>query len=75
MQVRSPAPPLVALVGLLGILIGEQIIPVSKQLRTAAPFLTARSQSPTIDHLFGELPGRQGAEFGLIIRNNESQSS
>jgi len=32
LNVRSPAPPLVALVGLLGILIGEQVIPVSKQL-------------------------------------------
>jgi len=29
--VRSPAPPLIALVGLLGILAGEQLIPVSKQ--------------------------------------------
>ncbi|PYM53063.1 MAG: XapX domain-containing protein, partial [Candidatus Rokuibacteriota bacterium] len=27
-NVRSPAPPVVALVGLLGILLGEQIIPV-----------------------------------------------
>ncbi len=32
LDVRSPAPPLVALVGLLGILVGEQIIPVGKQL-------------------------------------------
>ena len=31
-NVRSPAPPVVALVGLLGILAGEQIIPVGKQL-------------------------------------------
>ena len=31
LDVRSPAPPLVALVGLLGILIGEQVIPLSKQ--------------------------------------------
>jgi XapX domain-containing protein len=29
--VRSPAPPLVALVGLLGILGGEQLIPVTRQ--------------------------------------------
>jgi XapX domain-containing protein len=32
LNVRSPAPPLVALVGLLGILVGEQVIPVGKQL-------------------------------------------
>ena len=31
-QVRSPAPPVIALVGLLGILLGEQIPPLVKQL-------------------------------------------
>jgi XapX domain-containing protein len=35
LQVRSPAPPLVALVGLLGILAGEQAIPVGKQVFAA----------------------------------------
>ena len=30
--VRSPAPPIVALVGLAGILLGEQIIPLAKRL-------------------------------------------
>lgn len=28
LNVRSPAPPVIALVGLLGILIGEQIVPL-----------------------------------------------
>lgn len=32
LNVRSPAPPVVALVGLLGILVGEQIIPLAKTL-------------------------------------------
>lgn len=30
LQVRSPAPPAIALVGLLGMLIGEQIVPMVK---------------------------------------------
>jgi XapX domain-containing protein len=30
-QVRSPAPPVIALVGLLGILVGEQLPPFLKQ--------------------------------------------
>ena len=30
--VRSPAPPIVALIGLAGILVGEQIIPLAKRL-------------------------------------------
>ena len=31
-NVRSPAPPLIALLGLLGMLIGEQAIPSARQL-------------------------------------------
>ncbi len=32
LNVKSPAPPLVALVGLLGIVIGEQILPLIRNL-------------------------------------------
>lgn len=32
LNVRSPAPPVVALIGLLGILLGEQIVPRARQL-------------------------------------------
>lgn len=32
LQVRSPAPPVVALIGLFGILIGEQIPPLAKRI-------------------------------------------
>jgi XapX domain-containing protein len=37
MQVRSPAPPAIALLGLLGMLIGEQIVPVVKQWIAGQP--------------------------------------
>ncbi|MBB4857797.1 XapX domain-containing protein [Novosphingobium chloroacetimidivorans] len=30
--VRSPAPPVIALVGLMGILLGEQAVPVARSL-------------------------------------------
>ncbi len=30
--VRSPAPPIVALVGLAGILLGEQLVPIAKRI-------------------------------------------
>jgi XapX domain-containing protein len=43
--VRSPAPPLIALVGLLGILGGEQLVPVSKQYFSAA-IHAAMSRAP-----------------------------
>lgn len=36
-NVRSPAPPAIALIGLLGMLIGEQIVPVAKRLLDGAP--------------------------------------
>jgi XapX domain-containing protein len=32
LSVRSPAPPLIALVGLLGMLTGEQVVPTGKRL-------------------------------------------
>jgi XapX domain-containing protein len=58
LNVRSPAPPLVALVGLLGILIGEQVIPVGKQLLTGTSLAAACRDAKCAPHLFGELPGR-----------------
>lgn len=58
LNVRSPAPPLVALVGLLGILVGEQIIPVSKEVLSGSSFLGACHDAKCISHLFGMLPGR-----------------
>jgi XapX domain-containing protein len=58
LNVRSPAPPVVALVGLFGILGGEQIIPVAKQMLDGAPLATAWRQSRCTPHIFGLLPGR-----------------
>jgi len=58
LSVRSPAPPLVALVGLLGILIGEQVIPVAKQLLTGTSLAAACHDAKCAPHLFGELPSR-----------------
>lgn len=40
-NVRSPAPPVVALVGLLGILLGEQAVPVAKRLLAGHPVTVA----------------------------------
>jgi XapX domain-containing protein len=59
LDVRSPAPPLVALVGLLGILVGEQLIPLGKQMMAGASLPAAWHLSSCTPHLFGQLPGRQ----------------
>ena len=61
-SVRSPAPPLVALVGWLGILVGEQIIPVGKQLLAGSAFSVAWRGAKCTSHMFGMLPGRHADE-------------
>ena len=61
LQVRSPAPPVVALVGLLGILVGEQVIPVGKQMFAGLGPVAAWAEAKCAPHLFGSLPGRHAA--------------
>jgi XapX domain-containing protein len=41
LQVRSPAPPAIALIGLLGILAGEQVVPIAKRLLAGQPITAA----------------------------------
>ena len=57
LNVRSPAPPLVALVGLLGILIGEQVIPIGRQVVVGTSLRSAWQQAKCASHMFGMLPG------------------
>jgi XapX domain-containing protein len=59
LNVRSPAPPVVALVGLLGILIGEQIRPVARHMLEGSQLATAWRQSYCAPHIFGLLPGQR----------------
>ncbi|RZA36323.1 MAG: DUF1427 family protein [Lysobacteraceae bacterium] len=40
-NVRSPAPPAIALIGLLGMLIGEQVVPVAKRMIDGTPITKA----------------------------------
>src|SRR5258706_300721 len=58
LDVRSPAPPVVALIGLLGILLGEQIIPAGRQMITATSIRTACKQVRCSQHVLGAMPGR-----------------
>ncbi|HUB49156.1 MAG TPA: XapX domain-containing protein [Acetobacteraceae bacterium] len=62
LHVRSPAPPLVALVGLLGILIGEQILPLGAKLLAGTPIHAAWRTADCAEHLFGQLPGNTFAD-------------
>jgi XapX domain-containing protein len=74
-NVRSPAPPLVALVGLLGILFGEQIIPVGKQMLAGSALAVAWRESKCTSHVFGMLPGRHVDEAkSATSKSSESYS-
>lgn len=56
LNVRSPAPPVVALVGLFGILLGEQVVPLVKRVAARQP-VVAYLQTDCAEHVFGDLPG------------------
>jgi len=72
LNVRSPAPPVVALVGLLGILAGEQIPPLVKNLwhKDAAPDSWREQVKP---HMFGHLP--QGPSATGKVKATASSAS
>ncbi len=59
MNVRSPAPPVIALIGLLGILGGEQIVPIAKRLISGQGLSLGWLQRECGEHVFGALPARQ----------------
>jgi XapX domain-containing protein len=59
LDVRSPAPPVVALVGLLGILFGEQVVPIAKRLLNNQPITIGWVRTDCVPHVFGELPQKR----------------
>jgi XapX domain-containing protein len=67
--VRSPAPPMVALVGLFGILLGEQVVPLTKQLLAGHRVDMRWVRSDCVPHVFGELPKNP------TLRSNKSEVS
>jgi len=74
LNVRSPAPPLVALVGLLGILAGEQIVPVARQIVNGQGLAAAWRQAKCAPHMFGLLPGRHADEVRTTTDGAEKAS-
>jgi XapX domain-containing protein len=66
LDVRSPAPPVVALVGLLGILVGEQVVPMAKRLMAGEPVNVGWVKTECVPHIFGELPTKSTA--GMAAR-------
>ena len=71
-RVRSPAPPVIALAGLLGMLAGEQIPTLVKQVLGRQMSATAWVTQQVKPHCFGQLP--QGTPPPAAIRNKEPTS-
>jgi len=61
LNVRSPAPPVVALVGLLGILLGEQVVPLAKRIVAPERAPAVSWQRQCGEHIFGRLPDGDSA--------------
>jgi len=55
--VRSPAPPIIALVGLAGILLGEQVTPIARRLVDRVE-LTRFICTGCAHHVLGKLPAK-----------------
>ena len=75
LNVRSPAPPVVALIGLLGILIGEQIVPVAKRVVEGSHLAAAWRQAQCTPYIFGLLPGRHEQATSPTIDSKPDQKT
>ena len=62
LNVRSPAPPVVALIGLAGILIGEQLVPLAKQWVAKEPISVSSVSAQLRSHSFAPLPTHQAGD-------------
>jgi len=56
LQVRSPAPPTIALIGLLGMLVGEQVVPTVKRVIVGEPVTMAWFRSECAPKISGVVP-------------------
>ena len=74
LNIRSPAPPLVALVGLLGMLAGEQLIPMAKHIASGHSISVSWRKAGCGAHFFGQLPGQAGMPERTNV-NNVSEAS
>ena len=74
LKVRSPAPPVIALVGLLGILVGEQLPPLVKQIfhRGSGTTQTTWLRGQVRPHVFGQLP--QGTHTARAVDDMEPKA-
>jgi XapX domain-containing protein len=60
LSVKSPAPPMIALIGLLGILLGEQAVPIVRRVIAGQP-VAASVAGACAEPVLGRLPGDRSA--------------
>jgi XapX domain-containing protein len=58
--VKSPAPPMIALIGLLGILLGEQVVPIARRV-IGGQSIAHSVASTCAEPVLGRLPGDRSA--------------
>jgi len=63
LHVRSPAPPAIALIGLLGMLIGEQIVPTAQRLLAGEPITVAWFRQECVPKITGAPPKAPPADI------------
>jgi XapX domain-containing protein len=74
-QVRSPAPPVIALVGLLGILVGEQLPPLVRQLWSKEASQVSWLRDQVKPHVFGSLPASKPPADDRLVASNDASPS
>lgn len=62
LNVRSPAPPVIALLGLLGILVGEQVTSAAKRFVAGKPVTTAWLKTDCAQQVLGTPVGSSRGE-------------
>jgi len=69
LNVRSPAPPVVALVGLLGILLGEQAVPLARRLLSQEAVTLSWVKQHCGPALFDPLPQARKTDVAAAPRD------
>jgi XapX domain-containing protein len=71
LQVRSPAPPAIALIGLLGMLVGEQVVPTAKRMLAGEPISVAWFRTECVPKITGA-PPPQPAGTATAMQGDET---
>jgi XapX domain-containing protein len=72
--VRSPAPPIVALVGLLGMLLGEQLVPMARRIASGQPLSASWFASECAPHITGAPRAQPHASTDAIADSTSARA-